>query len=76
MLPENIESLPNINSSLLLGYYQGINVCLQNHLWLCTPLPKFSTSDLCASRSLRSASERCIIVHPKEAQNHFHTLFH
>ncbi len=27
---------------------QGINVCLQNHLWLCTPLPKFITSDLCA----------------------------
>ncbi len=25
---------------------QGINVCLQNHLWLCTSLPKFSTSDL------------------------------
>ncbi len=28
------------------------------------------------SRSLRSASERRIIVHPKEAQNHFHRLFH
>ncbi len=28
------------------------------------------------SRSLRSASERCIIVHPKEAQNHFHRPFH
>ncbi len=28
------------------------------------------------SRSLRSASERCFIVHPKEAQNHFHKLFH
>ncbi len=27
---------------------QGINVCLQNHLWLCTPLPKFSSSDLYA----------------------------
>ncbi len=27
---------------------QGINVCLQNHLWLCTPLPKFITSDLYA----------------------------
>ncbi len=27
---------------------QGINVCLQNHLWLCTSLPKFNTSDLCA----------------------------
>ncbi len=25
-----------------------INVCLQNHLWLCTPLPKFITSDLYA----------------------------
>ncbi len=23
---------------------QGINVCLQNHLWLRTPLPKFITS--------------------------------
>ncbi len=41
---------------------QGVNVCLQNHLWLCTPLPKFSTSDLCPSRSLRSASERRFIV--------------
>ncbi len=29
-------------------YIQGINVCLQNHLWLCTPLPKFITSDLYA----------------------------
>ncbi len=28
------------------------------------------------SRSLRSANERHIIVHPKEAQNHFHRLFH
>ncbi len=29
------------------------------------------------SRSLRSASdEQRIIVHPKEAQNHFHRLFH
>ncbi len=37
---------------------QGINVCLQNHHRLCTPLPKFTTSDLCASRSLRSASEK------------------
>ncbi len=27
---------------------QGINVCLQNHLWLCTPLPKCSSSDLYA----------------------------
>ncbi len=27
---------------------QGIDVCLQNHLWLCTSLPKFNTSDLCA----------------------------
>ncbi len=41
---------------------QGIDVCLQNHHWLCTSLPKFSTSDLCASRSLHSASERHIIV--------------
>ncbi len=30
---------------------QGINVCLQNHLWLWTPLPKFITSDFCASRT-------------------------
>ncbi len=28
------------------------------------------------SRSLRSASERRILYHPKEAQNHFHRLFH
>ncbi len=28
------------------------------------------------SRSLRSASERRITVHPKEPQNHFHWLFH
>ncbi len=41
---------------------QGISVCLQNHHWLCTPLPKFITSDLCASRSLHSARELCIIV--------------
>ncbi len=41
---------------------------------LGTPLPKFITSDLWASRSLRSASERRFIVHPKEAQNHFHRL--
>ncbi len=41
---------------------QGINVCLQNHHWLCTPLPKSITSDLCASRSLRSESESCFIV--------------
>ncbi len=27
---------------------QGINIYLQNHHWLCTPLPKFITSDLCA----------------------------
>ncbi len=27
---------------------QSINVCLQNHLWLCTSLPKFITLDLCA----------------------------
>ncbi len=41
---------------------QGINVCLQNHLWLCNPLPKFITSDLCALRSFRSASESHFIV--------------
>ncbi len=51
---------------------QGINVYLQNHLWLRTSLTKFITSDLCASRSLCSASEQRIIVHPKEVQNHFH----
>ncbi len=28
------------------------------------------------SRSLRSASERHIIVHPKETQNHFHRVLH
>ncbi len=28
------------------------------------------------SRSLRSASEQRFIVHPKEAQNHFHRLLH
>ncbi len=28
------------------------------------------------SRSLRSASERRITVHPKETQDHFHRLFH
>ncbi len=38
--------------------------------------PKFITSDLCASRSLRSARERRFIVHPKEAQNHFHWILH
>ncbi len=54
---------------------QGINVCLQNHLWLCTPLPKFISSDWCASRSLCSASERRFIVH-KETQNHFHRVLH
>ncbi len=43
---------------------------------LCIPLPKFITSDLCASRSLCSASERRFIVHPKEPQNHFHRLLH
>ncbi len=41
---------------------QGIDVCLQNHLWLYTPLPKRITSELCASRNLHSASERRIIV--------------
>ncbi len=55
---------------------QGINVCLQNHLWLCTSLPKFITSDLRASRSFRSANECRFIVHPKETQNHFHRLLH
>ncbi len=39
-------------------------------------VPKFITSDLCASRSLCSASERRFIVRPKEAQNHFHRLLH
>ncbi len=29
-------------------------------------------NSLCVSWSLHSASEWCIIVHPKEAQNHFH----
>ncbi len=33
-------------------------------------LPQTSVS----SRSLRSASARRFIVHPKEAQNHFHRL--
>ncbi len=51
---------------------QDIEVCLQNQHWLCTPLPKFITSDFCSSRSLCSASERHFIVHPKEAQNHFY----
>ncbi len=52
-------------------------VCLQNHYWLCSTLPKFITSDACAlRRSLRSACEHDFIVHPKEAQIHFHRLFH
>ncbi len=50
---------------------QCINVFLQNH-----PLLKSITSDLCASRSLRSANERHFMVHPKETQNHFHRLLH
>ncbi len=31
-----------------LGLTSHPNVCLQNHHWLCTSLPKFGTSDLCA----------------------------
>ncbi len=36
---------------------QDTNVCLQNHPWLCTPLPKFTTSDLCCY---------ALLCHPKE----------
>ncbi len=41
---------------------QSINVCLQNHHWLCTPLSKFIISDLCTLLNLRSASECRFIV--------------
>ncbi len=69
----NLHWLPiaaRIKFKALMFAFKTINVCLR------TPLPKFITSDLCASRSLRSASERRFIVHPKEAQNHFHRLLH
>ncbi len=41
------------------------------HLYLNSLLQTYMPS-----RSLRSASERRITVHPKETQNHFHWLFH
>ncbi len=56
--------------------FKALMFAYKTSLWLCTPLPKFITSDLCASRSLLSVSERRFIVHPKEAQHHFHRLLH
>ncbi len=50
---------------------QGIDVSLQNHHWLCTPLPKFIT--YVPSRSLQKVNV-ALLCHPKEAQNHFHRL--
>ncbi len=42
---------------------QGIEVCLQNHHWLCTPLPKFILlQTFVPSRNLLSASVRRFIV--------------
>ncbi len=35
------QTFKNVNNKKL-------NVCLQSHHWLCTPLPKLITSDLCA----------------------------
>ncbi len=40
-------------------------VCLQNHHWLCTTLPK----------RILQVNNR-LLCHPKEAQNHFHRLFY
>ncbi len=37
-----------LNIMVTFANGKSINVCLQNHLWLCTPLSKFSTSDLYA----------------------------
>ncbi len=55
--------------------FKAINVCLQNHLWLSTPLPKFITSDLYALEACILQVNNALLYHPKEAQNHFHRLF-
>ncbi len=46
---------------------QGFDVCIQN-LWLCTPLPKFSTSsDLCRLEACFLQVNDALLYHPKEA---------
>ncbi len=54
---------------------QGVNVCLQNHHWLCTALSKSITSHLCASRSLHSASEHHFIVPSQRSTKSFSQTF-
>ncbi len=41
---------------------QGTDVCLQDHNWHCTNIPKLASSNYAPSRSLRSASERRLVV--------------
>ncbi len=54
-----------------------INVCLQNHLWLCTPLLKKNYFRLiCPLETCVLQVNDALLYHPKEAQNHFHRLFH
>ncbi len=74
------ECTSHLYSSICTGYHScshkipGINVCLQKHSWLCTPLPKFNTSNLCALQKLTFCKYIALLCHPKEALNHFHRL--
>ncbi len=42
--------------------FKALMFAYKPHHWLCSPLSKFITSDLCASRSLHSAGKRRFIV--------------
>ncbi len=56
---------------------QGTDVCLQNHNWRCTNIPKLASSNLCALQKLAFCKWKtpCGAI-PKEVPNHSHGPFH
>ncbi len=65
---------------VIMIYYMKlieINVCLQHHHWLCTPLPKSTTSDLYALLEAYVLQvNNALFSIPVRQTNHFHWLFH
>ncbi len=58
--------------------FKALLFAYRTPLWLCTPLPKFITSDIYALKSLEACVLQvndALLYHPKEAQNPFHGLF-
>ncbi len=72
----------HLSLSIYTGYnsclhkIQGINVCLQNHLWLCTPLPKSLLQTYVPLEASILQMNVALLCQSQRGTNHFSQTFY